>query len=158
MQRDAGTLRVLDHRADIEGCLFALSCQFDGTFHCQMPRMVDIEFHWRLGQQFLLGQTGARVLGGKAGNGNRRRNGVAQGLARKIRCAGVTTTLADIGRHADALVAVVLDGIDFLTAHRNRLAEALGNIDLARGCSRRGGVIEYFLGKLAQRLLGVAEF
>ena len=69
----------------------------------------------------------------------------------------MTALLAEIDRHADALVPVVFDGFDFLFAHCHRLAIAFRHIGFAGRRAKGSGMREDIGGELAQALLGVAE-
>jgi len=119
--------------------------------------MVEIEVRAVLRHQRRLGEAGAVVFGGEARDVERRLDGIAQRLCRKVRGAGVTLALAGIDGDADTLVAVVLDGFDFVATHRHRLAEALRNIDLARARPLAGSVFEDIGGKLLEGGEGIGE-
>src|SRR6185369_1529405 len=103
------------------------------------------------------GQAGTVVLGREAGDIERRFDGFAQGLGRKIGGAGVTLALTGIDGDADALVAIELDGFDLVATHADRLAEAFGNIDLAGRGAIVAGMFEDILGQLLQRGKGVGK-
>ena len=62
-------------------------------------------------------------------------------------CAG----LADVDGDPDPLVAVELDGFDLVATDTDRLAEALGHIDLAGCRALVAGMFQDILGKLLQR-------
>ena len=65
--------------------------------------------------------------------------------------------LAEIHGDAEPLVAVVLDGLDFLPAHADRLAEAFRDVYLASRGADGVSVIEDSLRDCAQSLLRVSE-
>ncbi len=65
--------------------------------------------------------------------------------------------LADVCGDAESLVAVVLDGLDFLPAHADRLAEPFRNIHLASRGAHAGSVVENGLRQCAQCFLGVGK-
>ena len=113
--------------------------------------MVQIQIRAILRHQRRIGQAGAIVLGGEAGDVERRLDRFAQRLRRKVGGAGVTLALADIDGDPDALVAVELDGFDLVATDADRLAEALGNIDLAGRRALVAGMFEDILGQLLQR-------
>ena len=64
---------------------------------------------------------------------------------------------AEVDRHADALVAVVLDGLDLTLADGDGLAEAFGDVGLAVGRAERARMIEDALREFAQPGVGMAE-
>ena len=63
------------------------------------------------------------VLGGVAGDGARRFDGALHGFRREVGGARVAAALAEIHGDAEALVAVVFDGLDLAAAHCHRLAD-----------------------------------
>jgi hypothetical protein len=75
----------------------------------------------------------------------------------KSEVARIAALLAEVDRDADALVAVVFDGLDLAAAHRHRLAEALGDIRLAGAGAARPGMVEYVLRHAAQGVLRKTE-
>jgi hypothetical protein len=151
LRRDRRALGIADQRAGGEGGLLATPRRLDRVFHGQRPRMVQIQIGAVAGQQRGVGQPGAIVRGGEAGDGERRLDGLAQGLRREIGGAGVALALAAIDGDADALVAVELDGLDFIAAHADRLPEAFGDIDFAGGRPLVAGMFQDILGELLQR-------
>ncbi len=128
-----------------------------GLLDAQRPRVVQIEIGAIPGHQRRIGQAGAIVLGGEAGDVQRRLDRFAQCLRREIGGAGVTLALTGIDRDADALVTIELDGFDLVTAHRHRLPEALRDIDLAGRRPLVAGVLEHILGELLQGGEGVGK-
>jgi hypothetical protein len=152
-----GAFRVPDHGADIEGGLLATPRDVDRGFHRNVPGMEEIQIHGFLRQQFRLGQAGAVVLGGEARDRQRRLDRGPHRRRREIRTAGMAAPLADVGGDAESLVAVVLDGLDLLPAHADRLAESFRDIHLAGGGAHGGSVVEHGLRQRAQCLLGVGK-
>ena len=110
-----------------------------------------------LRHQRRIGQAGAVVFGGEAGDVERRLDRLAQRLRREIGGAGVALALADVDGDADALVAVELDGFDFVATHADRLAEAFGDIDLAGRRALVAGMLQDILGQLLQRGEGIGK-
>jgi hypothetical protein len=121
-----------------------------------------VEFEVRLAadvgcQQGGVSQTGAGILGGEAGDVQRRLDGLANGLGREVGGVGVSLALAEVDRHRDALVPVVLDGFDLAAAHAHRLPETRRHIDLASARSLLGSVGEDIARQLPQRVEAVTE-
>ncbi len=65
--------------------------------------------------------------------------------------------LAEIDRHAEALVAVVFDGVDRLPADADRLAETFRDIHLAGRGASLFGVIEHLLRERGERCRSEAK-
>ena len=89
----------------------------------------------------VIGKPRRIVIGGVARDRACRFHGALDRLRRKVGGARVAAALAEIDRDAEALVAVVLDGLDLAAAHRHRLAYRGRDFDL--GIARaeaRGGI------------------
>jgi hypothetical protein len=71
----------------------------------------------------------SRILGGMAGDGAGRLHGALHRFARQVRGAGIAAALAEVDRDAQALVAVVLDGLHLAAPHGDRLAHGGGDFD-----------------------------
>jgi hypothetical protein len=76
----------------------------------------------------LVRQAGELVLGREAGDVVGRAHGVADGLRREVRRAGIAAALAQVDRDAERLVAVALDVLQLPQACRHRQAAALGHL------------------------------
>lgn len=87
----------------------------------------------------------------------RRIHGRLERLLREVGGARIAALLAEVDGDTDALVAVVLDGVDLAAAHRHRLAEALGDIGLARRGAVLAGVFEDVGGDLGEMRLREGE-
>ncbi len=148
--RNGGSLGIADQRAGIEGGLLAAAGSLDRLLDAQRPRVVEVEIGAIPGHQCRVGQAGAIVLGGEAGDIERGLDRFAQGLRREVGGAGVALALAGIDRDADALVAIELDGFHLVAAHRHRLPEAFRDIDFAGRRPLVAGVLEHVLGELLQ--------
>jgi hypothetical protein len=80
------------------------------------------------GQVVGIGQAGGRVFGGEAGDVVGRLHRLAQRRGGEVRGAGVAAALAQVDAHAQRLVAVALDVLEFALAHRHRQAHAFGDL------------------------------
>ena len=108
-------------------------------------------------EQRLISQAGVIITGGKTRNGDGRIDRGAYRLRRKIRGTGVTATLAEIHRNANALVAVVFDRLDLAATHRHRLPDALRNLGLGSTRTLGARVLEYVGGDFTQLRLFVRQ-
>ena len=75
-------------------------------------------------------QTRGIVLGGVDRDGAGGLDRALDGFARQVRGARVAAALAEVHGDAQALVAVVLDGLDLPAAHGDRLPDRRGHFDL----------------------------
>ena len=153
----AAPFRIADQRRGCEGRLFAAPGQRDRFIHGQRPRMVQIQVWAVAGHQRGVGKAGAVVLGREAGNRKRRLDRFAQRLRREVGSTGISLALAGVDGDADALVAVEFDGLDLVAAHRNRLPEAFGHIDLAGRGPLVAGMLEHIRGQLLEGSEGIGE-
>jgi len=69
----------------------------------------------------------------------------------------MAATLAEVNAHAEALVAVVFDGLHFVLAHRDVLAEALRDFRLASAGARLFGLVQNVLGNLLERVESISK-
>ena len=69
----------------------------------------------------------------------------------------MTATLAEIQRHANALVAVVFDRLDLAATHRYRLPDALRNLGLGGTRTLGARVLKYVGGDFTQLRLFVRQ-
>ena len=79
--------------------------------------MIQIEVRTIFRHQGGIGETGAIVFCRKAGNIERRLDGFAQSLRRKVGGTGVTLALTGIHGDTHALVAIELDRFNFVATH-----------------------------------------
>ena len=105
-------------------------------------------------QQYRIRQPRAAVVGGIARDGQRLGDGVPYRGGREIGGAGVAAAQADIDGDADALVAVVGDGLDVPLAHGNALAEGLRDLGLGRGRAARARSVQHLCGDVGERAGG----
>ena len=68
--------------------------------------------------------------------------------------AGMAAPLADVDGDADALVAVVLDGLDFALAHGDALAERLRDFGLGGGRAALARCVQHLRGDIGERAGG----
>ena len=64
---------------------------------------------------------------------------------------------ADVDRDPDALVAIVLNGLDLSLAHGHRQTSAFGDVALAGACAESPGVAQYGLGEIFELRCGIGE-
>ncbi|WBJ39966.1 hypothetical protein PALA42_01640 [Pseudomonas aeruginosa] len=92
-----------------------------GTFHgllgTQAPWMIEVQLGQLAGHQRGIGETGAFVLGGMAGDRQRRRHRLADGRLAGRRGARRALALACVEGDAETLVTVELDGFHLALAH-----------------------------------------
>jgi hypothetical protein len=69
----------------------------------------------------------------------------------------MATALAAVDRHADALVLVLLDGLDLALAHRDRQPATLADLDRRIAGARFLGNGKHVLCKLLELILGMGE-
>ena len=130
--RHRRTFAVGDARVDAQRCCFGFAAKFDRVLDRQVPRMIEIEVRPLRGKPRRIGESRRVVFRGKAGNRKRLVDRCAKRFVRKIRRARIAAPFADKHRHANALVAVVADGLDFTFANRDALADGLRNFRLGR--------------------------
>ncbi|MNT34762.1 hypothetical protein D3C72_1707600 [compost metagenome] len=134
LRGNARAVAVADFRRDRERGRFGATGDVDGALGVHRPRMEQVQVLRVLLEQVFLGQPGAIVLGGEAGDVVGGLGRGAQRRRREIGRAGVAAPLADHHRHANHLVAVLLDRLHLALAHRHRQAAAFG--DLGGGVGR----------------------
>ncbi len=69
----------------------------------------------------------------------------------------MTTPLTDVDGHADTLVTVILDGLDFATAHGYALAETFADLGFGRARAVFQRLLEHIAGDLAQLFVGMRK-
>ena len=126
VRRHAGAFGIDDARIQPERRRLAAARKVDRFIHRQVPRVVQVEVTLvRLsGHEVGVRQAGAIIVGGESCNGQRLVDRVMQGPLREIRRVGMALLLSHIHRDAHALVAVVLDVLDFVSPDRDALPEA----------------------------------
>ena len=160
LDRDGRPFRVGHFRTDGKRGLLAAPRQVDAFVDGECPRMIKIEIGERLlarRQQFDIRQPGARIRRGETGDVERGFDRLAQRRSRKIRRARVSFLLSEIDSDADPLVAVVLDRLDLVATHGDRLPEAFGDVDLAVARTEMLRMRENVLRQLLQGLQRMAE-
>ena len=95
--------------------------------------MVEVEIGPALREPRRVGEAGGGVFRGVARDRERLVDGGANRVVGEIGGARVAAPLADVHGDADALVAVVRDGLDLVLAHRHALADALRDFGLGGG-------------------------
>jgi hypothetical protein len=105
-----------------------------------------------------IGQSGAVVFRGVARNIERGIHGVAHGLLRKVRRAGIAAPFAYIHADAHAFVAVVLDGLDRALAYRNGLSETFRNFGRTGGSALLAGIVNDIGSQMLQGIGAVEGF
>ena len=153
LDRNGRPFRIGDLRAHGKSSLLATPRHADGFIDIDPPGMVQVEIErtvFMRCQQARFGQPGARVFRGKTGDVERGADGLAQRSRREIRGAGVTLAQAKIDGHADALVAVIFEILDFAVANRDRLPEPFGHIDFAVAGAQFPGMLEHIVGQCLQ--------
>ena len=90
----------------------------------QVPSMKEIQIARFRAQQLSFRKAAAFVTRREARNRQCRINGLGDCLGREIRGAGKAALLADVHRHTNRFVAVVLDSVHFRAAHGHGLAVA----------------------------------
>src|SRR5690606_31895173 len=110
-RRHRCAIRVAHHRARGEGGGLRLARQRDRAVGVDVPGMEQVRRPVAHGQQFLLGQAGAIVLGRETRDLVRGLDRLAQRAEAEVAAARVTAALADVDRHAEGLVARLLDGL-----------------------------------------------
>jgi hypothetical protein len=125
--------------ADREGGALAAAGQLDGS--SVIPSTggtVSRGSSWPAG----LRQAGRRRgPGGEAGDRGRVHGGL-EGVLREVGGAGVAALLAVVDGDADALVAVVFDGVHFVTRTLTDWPKPFGDIHLAGRCAALAGELE----------------
>ena len=122
--------------------------------------MVEIKILRGIGaacQQVCFGQSGAGVGRRETGDVERGLDRLAQGRRGKIGGTGIPLPLPQINRHADPLVAVVLDGFDLAATHHDGLPEAFRNINFTSAGAGFSGMAEHFVGQILQGTQGMGE-
>ena len=136
LSRHTGAFGVGDAWIQRQGSALATLCDLGGAGGINRPGVKQVEVaHGGLaqGQIGRIRQTGGRVVGGEACDVVCCAHGLFERSAREVRGARIAAPLADVDRHADRLVAVALDVLDFTLAHRHRQANALGNLGAGIG-------------------------
>ena len=84
-------------------------------------------------------------------------HGLANGRGGEVGGAGVAPALAEVHAHAQRLVAVALDVLEFAQTHRHRKAHALGHLDAGIGGSKAAGMGQGVLDHLLEGLAGICK-
>ena len=125
---------------------FRFAAERDGLLDGQLPRVVQVEIRDDAGEPVRIRETGGGVFRREAGDGERLADGGMHGVRREIGGARMAAALPEIDGHADALVAVVRDSLDFAAAHGDALADRLRDVGLRRGRAARLRRREHGLG------------
>ena len=138
---DRRAFGVGDPRIDRHRRGFGLAAEFDRRVDRQLPGVIEVEVRESPGQPIGVGQPGGGILGGVARDRQRLVDGGAHGVRREVGGARVAAPLPDVHGEADALVAVVGDGLDLALAHGDALADRLRHVGLGggRAAGPRGG-------------------
>jgi hypothetical protein len=116
LRMHAGPFAVGHARVDLEGGRLGALGQQDGFLGADAPWVAQAQVARVHFQHVGVGQAGAVVFGGEAGDVVGRVHGGAQGGRGKVGSAGIAAFLADVDRHAHAFVFVLLEGLDFALA------------------------------------------
>ena len=157
LRRHARAFGVGDLRIGRERGVFGAAGDFDRFVGGQIPRVKQVEIARRGFEQLGFGEARAVVFGGEARDVVGRRDRVSQRLRRKVGGARVAALLADVHRHADHLVAVVLDRLDFAAPHRDRQAVAFGDFGRRVAAAERLRVTKDVRGDFLQFILGMRK-
>jgi hypothetical protein len=143
-----------DSWVDREARRLAGRGQLDRPLDRQVPGVAKVEVGDLAREQVSVGKPGAFVLRREARDRQRRLGRRAQRAWREVRAARVAPVLPEVDRHADALVAVVLDRLDLAAPDGDGLSQALRDLGLRRRGSERGRVREHVGDDLPQRGVG----
>ena len=127
----AGAIGIANALVQREGSALATPRQLSGMLDARVPGVEQIEIGRVSAQTLVWRQSGGIIFSGEACDRQRGIDGVGQRTGTEIGTAGVTLALTEIDRDADALVAVVFDGVDILASHRDCLTVTLGDLHLA---------------------------
>jgi hypothetical protein len=152
-----GAFGIGHARIDVERRRLGALGQRHRVFGAQVPRIEQLQVARRQFQHVLVGQAGAIVVGGEAGDVVGRFHRRLQRGRRKIGGAGVAAALADEHRHAHTLVLVLLDRLDLALADRHRQTTAFADFDGAIGTALRLGERQHIACELLQLILSVGE-
>ena len=125
----------------------AISMDF---LHRESPRMKEAQVRRRSPEQALRVRQARRLVGRRVARDRACRfHRALDRLARQVRRAGVAAALAEVHGDAQALVAVVFDGLDFAAAHGDRLADGGRDLDFGIGGATLPGPRRGRAGRLA---------
>src|SRR5690606_19711647 len=108
-------------------------------------------------QELLVGQPGAVVLRGEAGDLEGGIDRLAQRRQAEIAAARVPPALADVDRDAEGLVARLLDRLDLALADIDVETAVLGELDDRIGRAYGSRVAQGLVGQFPELFLGVLE-
>lgn len=97
--------------------------------------MVEVEIRRRAGEIRLVSKTCVRVLGRMPCEGAGLGHGVAHGLGPQIRSARRALACTEVDSHAEATVAVILDGVDLTESYGGREAPMQARIRFRLRCA-----------------------
>ena len=128
---DRAAFGVADARIHGQSGRLALARQLDGALGRQVPGMVEVQVRDLACQRLRIHQSRVRVLGGVAGDGAGLLDRLAHRRGRQVGRARRALALAEVHRHRQAPVALVLDRVDLAQAHAHRQALARRGVRLA---------------------------
>ena len=157
LRRDARAIAVADLRAHGKGSGFGSARDFDCGLRIDHPRVVELQVLRMLLQQLFFGQACAIVIRRETRNVVGSLDRGTQRGRREIRRAGVAALLAQHDRHADDLVAVLLNGLDLALAHRDRQALAFGDFRCGIGGAKLACNAQHIGGHLFELFAAVGK-
>ena len=129
--RHRGAVAVAHQRAGVECRGLGRDGNRDRALGIDIPEVEQIQIGNLDRQSVGVGQTGAGILGGVAGDFVGGRDGLAERPEIEVAAARMTAPGADVDRNAHALVAGLFDGLDPSAAHIDIEPDILGNVHRA---------------------------
>jgi hypothetical protein len=133
--RDGRPFRVHEAAIDRERRRLGFASHCDRFLDRQVPRMIEIEIRNRSRETIRVGEARGGIAGSVARDRQRLRDGRVDRIGREVRGAGMAAPLPDEHRNADALVAVIRDGLDFAVSDGDTLTDGLRHFGLCRRCA-----------------------
>ena len=113
-------LGIADARIHRQSGRLALARQLDGPLRRQIPGMIEIEVGDLARQRLRIDEPGVGILRRVAGDGAGLLDRLAHRRGRQVGGARRALALAEVHRHRQSPVALVLDGVDLAQAHVHR--------------------------------------
>ena len=157
LRGDRGALGVDDALVEAEGGRLGGLRHRDRPLDRHVPGMEEIEVAARARDELGIGEPGGLVGRGEARDRERGSDRVFDGFRREIGGARVAVLLADVHADAEALVAVVLDGLDLAAPDGDALAVAFRDLGLGLARAALARALERVGDRGAQRVERIRE-
>ena len=155
LRADGCAFGVAEPGIDIKSRRLAFARQLDGALGCQLPGMIEVEVGYIARQSLRLYESRVRILRGVARDRARLGDGLAHRRGAQVGGARRPLALAEIHRHPETSVALVLDGVDLAQAHAHREPLAERCVCLALRCALALRLGEGERGDIVQLARGV---